>query len=145
MLVEGYLRTDENGKDHFGRCHSFVTDGKIAFGEDCSHALKGKTVDLPDWEDVYEGRLKSFEDGKENPMKQCKVGEMVVYHDSNNTTRNGKVTAVHGSGTATHGPLVNIEVKTPKGPATVSSIPHRDQPGVLAGSNYYCKQGEKAL
>ena len=29
-------------------CHSFVTDGKIRFLSDCTHALKGKTVDLPD-------------------------------------------------------------------------------------------------
>ncbi len=31
-------------------CHSFVTDGRIQFLSDCSHALAGKTVDLPDWE-----------------------------------------------------------------------------------------------
>jgi hypothetical protein len=33
-------------------CHSFVTDGKIQFLNDCSHALKGQTVDLPDWDDL---------------------------------------------------------------------------------------------
>jgi len=32
-------------------CHSLVTDGKINFLADCSHALAGKVVDLPDWED----------------------------------------------------------------------------------------------
>jgi hypothetical protein len=32
------------------RCHSVVTDGKIAYQGDCWHALKGQTVDLPDWE-----------------------------------------------------------------------------------------------
>ena len=32
------------------RCHSFVTDGKIQFLDDCFHALKGQTVELPDWE-----------------------------------------------------------------------------------------------
>lgn len=31
------------------RCHSFVTDGKIKFLDDCWHALKGQTVDLPDY------------------------------------------------------------------------------------------------
>ena len=31
------------------RCHSFVTDGRIKFLDDCTHALKGKTVDLPEW------------------------------------------------------------------------------------------------
>lgn len=29
------------------QCHSFVRDGKIEFLSDCSHALAGKTVDLP--------------------------------------------------------------------------------------------------
>ncbi|QLL11687.1 DUF6527 family protein [Pseudomonas chlororaphis] len=32
-------------------CHSFVTDGRIQFLGDCTHALAGHTVDLPDWED----------------------------------------------------------------------------------------------
>jgi len=30
-------------------CHSFVTDGRIQFLGDCTHALTGQTVDLPDW------------------------------------------------------------------------------------------------
>lgn len=30
-------------------CHSYVTDGRIAFLPDCTHALKGQTVDLPEW------------------------------------------------------------------------------------------------
>jgi hypothetical protein len=29
-------------------CHSFVTDGRIQFLSDCTHALAGQTVDLPD-------------------------------------------------------------------------------------------------
>lgn len=29
-------------------CHSFVTDGRIAFCSDSTHALAGQTVDLPD-------------------------------------------------------------------------------------------------
>lgn len=32
-------------------CHSFVTDGKIRFLADSTHALKGQTVDLPDTEE----------------------------------------------------------------------------------------------
>jgi len=32
------------------RCHSIVTDGKIAFLTDCFHTLAGQTVDLPDWD-----------------------------------------------------------------------------------------------
>lgn len=33
------------------RCHSFVTNGKIQFLNDCYHELKNQTVDLPeiDW------------------------------------------------------------------------------------------------
>lgn len=30
-------------------CHSFVIAGRIAFLGDCTHALAGQTVDLPDW------------------------------------------------------------------------------------------------
>lgn len=30
-------------------CHSFVTDGRIQFLDDCTHSLAGQTVDLPDW------------------------------------------------------------------------------------------------
>lgn len=29
------------------RCHSFVTDGRIRFLDDCTHELAGQTVDLP--------------------------------------------------------------------------------------------------
>lgn len=29
-------------------CHSFVTDGRIRFLGDCTHALAGKTVDMVD-------------------------------------------------------------------------------------------------
>lgn len=29
-------------------CHSFVTDGKIQFLNDCTHSLAGKTVELPE-------------------------------------------------------------------------------------------------
>lgn len=29
-------------------CHSFVRDGRIQFLGDCTHALAGKTVDLPE-------------------------------------------------------------------------------------------------
>lgn len=40
-----------NPQDKESRCHSFITDGRIQFLPDCFHALAGKTVDLPDWED----------------------------------------------------------------------------------------------
>lgn len=35
-------------------CHSFVTDGKIQFLGDCTHALAGQTVDLPDIPESWE-------------------------------------------------------------------------------------------
>lgn len=31
------------------RCHSFVKAGLIEFLGDCTHALAGKTVPIPDW------------------------------------------------------------------------------------------------
>lgn len=34
-------------------CHSFVRDGKIQFLDDCTHALAGQTVDLPDLPPEY--------------------------------------------------------------------------------------------
>lgn len=34
------------------RCHSMVTDGRIEFLDDCSHKLKGQTVDLPDFNEM---------------------------------------------------------------------------------------------
>jgi hypothetical protein len=33
---------------HRPRCHSYVTDGRIEYLGDCTHAMKGQTVDLPD-------------------------------------------------------------------------------------------------
>lgn len=30
------------------RCHSFVEDGRIRFLPDCTHALAGQTIDLPE-------------------------------------------------------------------------------------------------
>lgn len=33
-------------------CHSYVTDGRIQFLGDCTHALAGQTVDLPDVEEA---------------------------------------------------------------------------------------------
>lgn len=29
-------------------CHSFITDGRIQFLADCTHELKGQTVELPE-------------------------------------------------------------------------------------------------
>ena len=30
-------------------CHSFVTDGRIQYLSDCTHALAGQTIDLPEY------------------------------------------------------------------------------------------------
>ncbi|WP_444452027.1 DUF6527 family protein [Rhodobacter capsulatus] len=40
---------DDTSKDIKRICHSFVTDGRIQFLSDCTHALSGQTVDLPNW------------------------------------------------------------------------------------------------
>ena len=32
------------------RCHSFVTDGKIAFCSDSTHSMAGQTIELPEIE-----------------------------------------------------------------------------------------------
>lgn len=34
-------------------CHSFVTDGRVQFLADCTHARAGQTVDLPDFDEEY--------------------------------------------------------------------------------------------
>lgn len=33
-------------------CHFFLRDGKIEFLSDCTHELRGQTVEMPDWEEV---------------------------------------------------------------------------------------------
>lgn len=46
------------------RCHSFVSDGQIAFLHDCTHELAGTTVDLPDCSEAFtlkEQSLYNFE------------------------------------------------------------------------------------
>jgi hypothetical protein len=37
-----------NGHNMCEVCHSFVTDGKIQFLNDCTHHLAGQTVELPE-------------------------------------------------------------------------------------------------
>jgi hypothetical protein len=39
----------DQGNPGAGRCHSFVTDGRIQFLGDSDHSLAGQTVDLLDW------------------------------------------------------------------------------------------------
>lgn len=47
LVTYQHLGAPEEGRDE--RCHSFVTDGRIQFLGDCTHALAGQTVDLPPW------------------------------------------------------------------------------------------------
>jgi len=62
VLVSGLLRgklpdgtwdgtwvLDENNNPVTALCHSFVKAGQIQFLQDCTHALAGQTVALPDW------------------------------------------------------------------------------------------------
>ena len=51
-----YYRANPDKKPEFkcSVCHSFVVDGKIQFLSDCTHALAGQTVDLPEWTDFPE-------------------------------------------------------------------------------------------
>lgn len=46
----------------YWRCHSFVREGKIQFLNDCSHELKGETVDLPLLEMDEDGAYRTPED-----------------------------------------------------------------------------------
>src|SRR5687768_11526780 len=39
----------QSNPQHHHTCHSYITDGKIKFLDDCWHALKGKTVELPEY------------------------------------------------------------------------------------------------
>lgn len=43
-----YETTREDGSQGTPRCHSFVRAGRIEFLGDCTHALAGQTVALPD-------------------------------------------------------------------------------------------------
>jgi len=38
-----------DGRDGTSKCHSFLEAGRIRFLDDCWHALKGQTVDVPVW------------------------------------------------------------------------------------------------
>lgn len=46
-LLVTYTGEDE-GKPVRQVCHSYILAGSIRFLEDCTHALKGKTVELPE-------------------------------------------------------------------------------------------------
>jgi hypothetical protein len=44
----GEYRRGPDGKPLKLTCHSFVTAGRMQFLADCTHALAGQTIDLPD-------------------------------------------------------------------------------------------------
>lgn len=45
--VEGEF--DDKSKNRKMVCHTFVRDGQWHFLTDCTHALSGQIVDIPDW------------------------------------------------------------------------------------------------
>jgi hypothetical protein len=45
VLVRGGMRGEHWSDDAI--CHTFVTDGRIHYLGDCTHALAGQTIDLP--------------------------------------------------------------------------------------------------
>lgn len=49
--AERVARGEEPSSFECSMCHSYVTDGRIQFLGDCTHKLKGQTVDLPPWSD----------------------------------------------------------------------------------------------
>jgi len=48
-LNPSLLVTGEFGGDPL-RCHSFIREGRIEFLGDCTHALAGQTIPLPEWQ-----------------------------------------------------------------------------------------------
>ena len=49
------VRRNYGEDQHPQVCHSFVTDGRIQFLGDCTHALAGQTVPIPEWPASYGG------------------------------------------------------------------------------------------
>lgn len=49
ILAQGFrfTKTEPSESEPY-TCHSFVIDGRIQFLGDCTHALAGQTVDLPE-------------------------------------------------------------------------------------------------
>jgi len=48
--IEGARFIGSTEKQERFLCHSFIRLGRIEFLNDCTHKLKGQTVDLPDYE-----------------------------------------------------------------------------------------------
>lgn len=50
-VLQRYDYGPNEDRKHFC-CHSFVRDGQIQYLTDCTHAMAGQTVDLPEIDDV---------------------------------------------------------------------------------------------
>ena len=48
-VLQQYDYGPDDNRKHFV-CHSFVRDGRIQYLDDCTHAMAGQTVDLPEIE-----------------------------------------------------------------------------------------------
>jgi len=44
------LVRSSDGENVQSICHFIVTDGRMAFRDDCTHKFKGMTVEMPDWD-----------------------------------------------------------------------------------------------
>jgi hypothetical protein len=51
--LDGAMRPD-GSREVIRRCHLFVTDGRLEYLGDCTHALAGKTVDMIDLDEELE-------------------------------------------------------------------------------------------
>ncbi len=51
-------------------CHFFVKEGEIKYCNDCTHILAGKTVPLPEFENISEGKKPKQVKQKANPLKK---------------------------------------------------------------------------
>ena len=49
LLVSWYHGDPDKGTKVDFVCHSFIREGQIQFLGDCTHHLKGQTVDIPEW------------------------------------------------------------------------------------------------
>lgn len=49
VLVTCDIPADVRIEPNIRRCHSFVRDGNIQYLGDCTHAMAGQTVELPDY------------------------------------------------------------------------------------------------
>ena len=47
-MVHPSVKVTTKFPDRTDICHSFITSGRIQFLDDCTHALRGQTVELPD-------------------------------------------------------------------------------------------------